>query len=110
MSARRIPSVAGWLGLAALVLLAGCERPPMETTQQGFRGTADHRPGHGQPEHRLHHGQRHAGARGGNRPLRRRAVLYDCVRDRPERGSLHAGAAVRRRADLLVAFAGELIG
>jgi len=40
MSARRTPSVAGWLGLAALVLLAGCERPPMETTQQGFRGTA----------------------------------------------------------------------
>ncbi|MFZ4649115.1 MAG: photosynthetic reaction center cytochrome PufC [Rubrivivax sp.] len=27
------------IGLAAL-LLAGCERPPMQTTQQGFRGTA----------------------------------------------------------------------
>ena len=28
------------LGASALLLLAGCERPPMQTTQQGFRGTA----------------------------------------------------------------------
>jgi photosynthetic reaction center cytochrome c subunit len=28
------------LGLGATLLLAGCERPPVQTTQQGFRGTA----------------------------------------------------------------------
>ena len=28
------------MGAAAALLLAGCERPPVQTTQQGFRGTA----------------------------------------------------------------------
>ncbi|MFO0206961.1 MAG: hypothetical protein ACK54L_12590, partial [Betaproteobacteria bacterium] len=32
------------LGASALLLLAGCERPPMQTTQQGFRGTAMQNP------------------------------------------------------------------
>ncbi len=38
---RTIPRLAAAAALAAgLALLAGCERPPVETTQQGFRGTA----------------------------------------------------------------------
>ncbi|MCX7891304.1 MAG: photosynthetic reaction center cytochrome PufC [Burkholderiales bacterium] len=31
--------LAAAAGVAAALLLAGCERPPMESTQQGFRGT-----------------------------------------------------------------------
>ena len=30
-------------GLALLVLLTGCERPPTDTVQHGYRGTGNHR-------------------------------------------------------------------
>ena len=36
----RLPRLAAVVALAAgVLLLAGCERPPVDTSQQGFRGT-----------------------------------------------------------------------
>ena len=32
-------SILSWLALSAVALLAGCERPPIEAVQHGFRGT-----------------------------------------------------------------------
>ena len=35
----RLPTMRAALALLAAVLLAGCERPPVETSQNGYRGT-----------------------------------------------------------------------
>jgi photosynthetic reaction center cytochrome c subunit len=40
MDSPLIRLAAAGAALATLALLAGCERPPVDTTQQGFRGTA----------------------------------------------------------------------
>ena len=34
-----VPRIRGWLAIIALLALAGCERPPIESVQRGFRGT-----------------------------------------------------------------------